>query len=178
MSPPEMAHHLVPVHAFKFLKSKPSQMETLHECADPFRINLHVGSEYRESVPKLLQQMVKRAKYVLKRKPVNGRDLVIEFIVTKGIFTEPGINLICCRVSVRDAGYSPSVSFTDSMHRRSFAIMTRVFPLPGQDTRHTWPGCATASRCSLVSRIRTQPFHRTANVVGYLTALPRCFEMT
>ena len=98
-----------PLHAFKFLKSKPSQMETLHECADPFRINLHVGSEYRESVPKLLQQMVKRAKYVLKRKPVNGRDIVIEFIVTKGVFTEPGINLICCRVSVRDAGYSPSV---------------------------------------------------------------------
>ena len=51
--------------------------------------------------------MVKWPKNVLKRKPVNGRNLVIELVVTKGVFTEPRINLIGCRVGVSDAGYPP-----------------------------------------------------------------------
>lgn len=51
--------------------------------------------------------MVKWPKNVLKRKPVNGRNLVIEIVVTKGVFTEPRINLVGCRVGVGDAGYAP-----------------------------------------------------------------------
>jgi hypothetical protein len=59
------------------------------------------------------------------------------------------------------------VPATVSMHRNSFATMTRVFPLPGQETRHTCPSSSIASFCSGVSRIGSQPLQGVSQVFGH-----------
>jgi hypothetical protein len=51
--------------------------------------------------------MVKRTQYVLKCKSVDGRNIVIEIVIAKAIFTKPGINFIGCGIRVRNAGYPP-----------------------------------------------------------------------
>src|ERR1041385_1664996 len=52
------------------------------------------------------------------------------------------------------------------MQRRSFATMTRVFPLPGHASRRVLSSQFTAFRCSFVRIILYEPVNGLLNIIG------------
>ena len=110
--PPEKDFRQAPAESAQTLRRQFLEVVLQYQFFRFFRVRFGIWRENREAIAQFREQVMKRPKYVLQGKSVDGRDFVIVVFTAETSFAKPGIYFIGGCIGVRDAGY-PSRGISD-----------------------------------------------------------------